>query len=41
VEAVHVELANERRIVVVFEEFGDECSSEFIFVQYNEGFTII
>jgi hypothetical protein len=37
VEAVHVELAHEGGVVVVFEEFGDQGLRELVLVEDDEG----
>jgi len=36
VEAVHVQLPDERRIVVVLEQLGYQGLSKLVFVQHNE-----
>lgn len=40
-ETVHVQLANEGRIVVVLEQLGDERFREFILVEDDERITIV
>lgn len=39
-ETIHVQLADEGRIVVVLEEFRDESLRKFVFVQNNEGVAV-
>lgn len=41
VEAVHVELADKGRVVVVFEEMGDEVFGKLFFVRNDEGISIV
>jgi len=41
VEIVHVQLANKRREVVVFEVFWKNFFREFIYIFYNEGISFL
>jgi len=40
VEIVHIELANKRRKVVVFEVFGQNFFRELIYVFHNKGISL-
>lgn len=40
-ESVHVQLTNKRSIVIVLEEFGNQSLGEFVFVQHDEGISVI
>lgn len=40
-KSVHVQLANERGIIVVFKEFGNQGPCKFIFIQDNKRVSIV
>lgn len=40
-ESVHVQLANERGVIIVFKEFGNQGPCKFIFIQDNKRVSIV